>query len=289
LLPFLIMLGVVLGGCSQTKRDWENALQQDNAPAYRAYLGKYAQGEHAQEARQRLDDCLWRETQKTPTIDACLTYLQESPGGRFVQQAKEKMDSLQFAKLSENIVCRVGVARLVSLPGTDEAFESRWNSISSLFSSPCEGWQVEGNFSQHVTATNITGHEWRFVLVSFVLENTGDKIDKVKISTKGGTCPDIILTVGPRQDLSVWEAVMAGMFGSHGEFNNHLKRHAAGIIPLAQYDGTVYAELAPHKQTWVAVLLGVPPEMRVDTWLGSKLTLSVHGVPLPVVIPRPPS
>jgi len=87
----LFLVPLLLGGCSHREPEWRSALQENSISGYSAFLSKYPDGPHANEARERVDilkteDSEWVASQQGDRIQAYARFLRRAsefppPGG----------------------------------------------------------------------------------------------------------------------------------------------------------------------------------------------------------------
>lgn len=95
---------------------WQETGARGGEARYRAYLGRYPDGEYAQDARDALDvierekrretsardTAAWDEARQADTIRAYRQYLDEMPDGRFRDEAQDRIAVLRNAQSQEN-------------------------------------------------------------------------------------------------------------------------------------------------------------------------------------------
>ncbi|WP_101068351.1 peptidoglycan-binding domain-containing protein [Roseovarius salinarum] len=112
------------------RRAWRDARDADTAESYRAYLERYPDGPHADQARARLSEIAqaqeeraWHDARETDTVDAYRSFLNAYPQSRFAPQALRRLKALTEqqqapttvaqAKAEERTVAATKVARLL--------------------------------------------------------------------------------------------------------------------------------------------------------------------------------
>lgn len=88
---------------------WQETGARGDEAGLRAYLTRYPEGTHAEEARRLLDDLeeqrrrraggqdriAWEEARQADTVSAYRSYLEARPGGAFVNEARGRIEELQ--------------------------------------------------------------------------------------------------------------------------------------------------------------------------------------------------
>ena len=101
LLALLVVL-LVLAGCSRQESAWRQAERQDSVAAYEAYLRDYPAGAHAPEARTRLSDLReqqeWDRSLRFNTPEAFQRYLSRYPSGRYAEAARERLSDFVLGR-----------------------------------------------------------------------------------------------------------------------------------------------------------------------------------------------
>lgn len=87
-----------LVGCNSGST-WEEAEQAGTYEAYQNYIESNPGGEYIEEARERADSLYWESVADDTTANAFETYLEEFPEGRFRSDAQAKIDQLTRSTL----------------------------------------------------------------------------------------------------------------------------------------------------------------------------------------------
>lgn len=128
----LTSFGVALALFSNSERFvWQVAESKNNVEDYERYISQFPEGEHAQEARERLlrlttaEQSAWENLRNSPTLELAEAYLNEYPDGRHIEEAKEMLGT----KKEE-----AEVSRLKSLIGTNpkEALQQSEVSLKGI-------------------------------------------------------------------------------------------------------------------------------------------------------------
>lgn len=99
-----IMIAVIfamihLTGCN-AGATWDEAEQADTYEAYQNYIEDNPGGEYVEEAQVRADSLYWESVADDTTIAAFETYLEKFPEGRFQSEATAKIDQITRSNLS---------------------------------------------------------------------------------------------------------------------------------------------------------------------------------------------
>jgi outer membrane protein assembly factor BamD (BamD/ComL family) len=96
----VVLMGLLLG-CSSTEADWQQATSGGTIAAYQDFLKSHPNGQHADEARNRIhlleDDQAWMTAMNTNTEQSYQQYLGAQPTGKHVQDARDHITALQRA------------------------------------------------------------------------------------------------------------------------------------------------------------------------------------------------
>jgi len=94
-------LTVLLLACSSTEADWQQANSANTVAAYQDFLKQHPNGQHADEARNRIrsleDDQAWMTAMNTNTEASYQQYLSAQPQGAHAQEARDHVTGLQRA------------------------------------------------------------------------------------------------------------------------------------------------------------------------------------------------
>jgi outer membrane protein assembly factor BamD (BamD/ComL family) len=96
----IVLTGLLLG-CSSTEADWQQATQGNTITAYQDFLKAHPNGQHADEARNRIhsleDDQAWMTAMNANTEQSYQQYLTAEPNGAHAQDARDHITGLQRA------------------------------------------------------------------------------------------------------------------------------------------------------------------------------------------------
>jgi len=99
LIALLVLFFLVLtSGCSNTKKDWQEAEQLGTVKAYETFLQKHSQGQFADSARQEIEELEWQKTMGIGTVELYETFLQEHSQGQFADRARQEIEELEWQK-----------------------------------------------------------------------------------------------------------------------------------------------------------------------------------------------
>ena len=94
-------LTALLLACSSTEADWQQASSANTATAYQDFLKQHPNGQHADEARNRIhsleDDQAWTTAMNTNTQESYQQYLSAQPNGTHAQEARDHITGIQRA------------------------------------------------------------------------------------------------------------------------------------------------------------------------------------------------
>ena len=84
---------ILIFGCSNLNREWENAKRANTVEAYQLFLKNFPASPHEKEANERIQSLKWENTKKTNTItefqEFIKTYSQDSHKDEALQHIKE--------------------------------------------------------------------------------------------------------------------------------------------------------------------------------------------------------
>lgn len=113
----------------------EYARQKDSAITWKTYLGKYPNGECAEEAKDALDSIACKNAEKRNTIQGWQQYLKEFPNGKCEFQAAEAMQ--QFEAREGNIKAQDAALYSKADEKLEGIFSGRWNlGLGIAFNKP---------------------------------------------------------------------------------------------------------------------------------------------------------
>jgi hypothetical protein len=96
-----IALTALLLACSSTEADWQQATSAGTVAAYQSFLKEHPNGQHADEARNRIhsleDDQAWTTAMNANTQESYEQYLSAQPNGAHAQEARDHITAVQRA------------------------------------------------------------------------------------------------------------------------------------------------------------------------------------------------
>jgi hypothetical protein len=103
LLPVLVLLtSLTATGCAdKDKEAWKKAETADSVEAFQQYLQERPKGKYVVQARERIDALDWQEAEEMGTIAAFQNYLREHSDGNYAVQARERIDALDWQEAEE--------------------------------------------------------------------------------------------------------------------------------------------------------------------------------------------
>ncbi|MGN1376235.1 MAG: tol-pal system YbgF family protein [Prevotella sp.] len=85
---------------NKREKDWHNALMNKSRIALTDYLSAYPNSPHEQEAREKLDSIDWAQCQKDNTIEALQAYLDQHPDGNHYDEAESAIKKVKAESVS---------------------------------------------------------------------------------------------------------------------------------------------------------------------------------------------
>ncbi len=95
----MALLLMTLSGCEQ--KEWQKARRERTIEAYQAYLKKYPQGEHEQQAWRMIDHLSFAQAYKQKNPEALRQYLHDFPQGKFADNARTNIKKLYRVKADQ--------------------------------------------------------------------------------------------------------------------------------------------------------------------------------------------
>lgn len=89
---FAAFAALALEGCAPSKayRDWDNAVVEDNIPAYEQLIRTFPDDKkYVAKAKERIEDIEWEDVQKYDTALSYAGYIKKYPSGKYSKEAKK--------------------------------------------------------------------------------------------------------------------------------------------------------------------------------------------------------
>jgi len=92
----VLFILILTTGCSDPKKDWQEAEKLDTIEAYESFLQKHSAGQFADSARQRIEELEWQNATNLGTVEGYETFLEKYPQGELSEKAKLNRDILEL-------------------------------------------------------------------------------------------------------------------------------------------------------------------------------------------------
>lgn len=93
----VVLLGLILSiPATRESVHWGWASLIKSTAGYRSYVKTWSTGRHIDKAKERFDECGWKDAQKANTVAAFQEYLSEHPEGLHIAAAKVLMDEMSW-------------------------------------------------------------------------------------------------------------------------------------------------------------------------------------------------
>ena len=127
----LVVMGLAFTGCDSRESAWLNAEEQNTISAYETFVRQYPDGEHVEEARERIEDMKFASAQAAGAADDLEAYLAAYPRGRHADQAKQVLRQLRYQSAVESATLAEHLRFLQQYPDGEDSDELR-NALTSL-------------------------------------------------------------------------------------------------------------------------------------------------------------
>ena len=91
LLIFLIIIALIISGCSTEEKTWSQALETNTIESYTQYLGKYPDGVYAEQAKGLVEELTWQKVKTRNDRNGYIEYVDNYPKGKYAETAKEEI------------------------------------------------------------------------------------------------------------------------------------------------------------------------------------------------------
>lgn len=93
---------LILAGCDSEPEDWKTAQGENTTAAYQNYLESHPDGDHAEQARERVRsleaDAAWTQARQTDTLAAYRAFRKNHPNSQHAAEARQRMSGLRQAE-----------------------------------------------------------------------------------------------------------------------------------------------------------------------------------------------
>ncbi|HZO23997.1 MAG TPA: SPOR domain-containing protein [Steroidobacteraceae bacterium] len=100
-LAAIVVLALLIAGCSREQQDWRAAEAADTIEAYDQFVQRHPESELVTEARTRVaqlgEERDWREAGAVDTADAYRQFLTQHPNGKWAQEARVRIESFALS------------------------------------------------------------------------------------------------------------------------------------------------------------------------------------------------
>lgn len=94
LLLLNITLLSLLSSCSRETAYWNKVNQINSIDAYNSYLNYYPTGRYVQEAKDKIEELIWNNIKRENTLEGYKNYLSTYPEGKYIKEANERIETL---------------------------------------------------------------------------------------------------------------------------------------------------------------------------------------------------
>ena len=108
----LLVLILLIIGCSAANRDWKKAQSLDSIDLYREFVDKYPSSTHLNEAESRIQELDWEKAKKKNTIQDYEEYIRNYPESSYCTIAKEKIENIAWNEVLDNETITMGFAAI---------------------------------------------------------------------------------------------------------------------------------------------------------------------------------
>ena len=136
----LLVLILLIIGCSAANRDWKKAQSLDSIDLYREFVDKYPSSTHLNEAESRIQELDWEKAKKKNTIQDYEEYIRNYPESSYCTIAKEKIENIAWNEVLDNETCKSYNYFLHKHPNGEHASEAKeWIKSFIKSSTPISG------------------------------------------------------------------------------------------------------------------------------------------------------
>lgn len=97
------LLVVILLACNPAKRDWVKTVEQNTVEAYKNYIEKYPESTFLEEAKEKYDSLDWEEIMISLDSSKLNNYIKEHDSSLYLLRAKAALDSVLWSP-KQNII-----------------------------------------------------------------------------------------------------------------------------------------------------------------------------------------
>lgn len=157
ILPLVLL--IVILGCSSDKRDYEKAMQANTIQVYEEFIRKHPDSRFVEQAKGKIDSLEYATVGSKKSIDAYEEFLLKHPNSVFVEAVKVKLDSLRYGEVkSRNSIA--AYKEFLAMYPNSRFYSAAVDYLKELHFkgvSKCDGIQVEVSFIYNAIASTITG------------------------------------------------------------------------------------------------------------------------------------
>ena len=91
----LAAIMVFICGCRTQEKAWIRAQSKDTYDSYHTFLETYPEGEFAERARLRANECLFAKAQAEDNPESYVSFLRQCPDGSLAERAKQRLEKIR--------------------------------------------------------------------------------------------------------------------------------------------------------------------------------------------------
>lgn len=95
---FALLIISLIVGCATMQSYWENASLENTIESYKDFLKHYPEGEFSEEARSRLEELAFHQSEEINSIYGYEKFLKDYPYGKNSDKARLRLEELRFIK-----------------------------------------------------------------------------------------------------------------------------------------------------------------------------------------------
>jgi hypothetical protein len=117
----VLTVALLMVGCSQTQRDFEQATRQDTEQGYRDFIRAHEQHDLAREARTRLESLMYRAAMNAADETVVHRFIAEFPNSERAPEAQKRLEAIALETARKQSSPAALEAFLATYPATAQA------------------------------------------------------------------------------------------------------------------------------------------------------------------------